>query len=78
MTYDTPEVLKKGQASELPSHQKLYPFIPKPILLGIQAMIGSFISDGLFDVAKGTSANEQFPDIKPKSAKAILSVWHGK
>lgn len=78
VTYDSVDSLKEGKVSELPSHAAMYGFLPKEQLQGILATFGLMFEGGLFDL-KGPSIAQEFPDIKLRSMKELLTeAWEGK
>ncbi|KAF1955369.1 NAD(P)-binding protein [Byssothecium circinans] len=78
VTYDPEEKLRRGEITELPSHQQLYEFIPKPMLTGIFSVFGLWAIHGVMYVPKEGSLNEKFPEIRTTTAKEVISNWKGK
>jgi uncharacterized protein YbjT (DUF2867 family) len=76
VVHDSLEKLRAGQITELPSHPSLYPFFPKPMLQGFFAAFGIGSEEGEFDLRPAHSLNDDFPDIKPRTVKELLSeAW---
>lgn len=78
VTYDPIEKLQRGEITELPSHQQLYPFLPKPMLQGFMALFGRYVVEGKFDLPTDKSLNEKFPEIQTMKVKDIAALWKGK
>lgn len=73
-TYDSPELLKSGKITELPSHVYAYEFYPKEALQGMLSQFGLLFDQGVFDLQPEQSLNDLFPEIKPKSAREVLEI----
>ncbi|KAF2846619.1 NAD(P)-binding protein [Plenodomus tracheiphilus IPT5] len=74
--YDDIATLQKGQPTELPGHQQMYPYVPKEILQNMCAVFGIWFDTGIFDFKTEGSLNEKYPEIKTKSVKAIVEeAW---
>ncbi|KAM3516613.1 hypothetical protein NHJ13051_009742 [Beauveria bassiana] len=71
--YDSVEKLKTGQITELPSHRAFYPFFPKEMLQGIFASIGITLESGAFDLKPRRTLNDDFPDIKTKTVRELVT-----
>jgi hypothetical protein len=78
VTYDSVDLLKSGKITELPAHKPVYPFFPKEQLQGLFAVFGLFFEDGSFDFKPAHSLNDDFPDIKPTTVKALLQKAWGQ
>jgi hypothetical protein len=71
--HDSVEKLKTGQITELPSHTAFYPFFPKEMLQGMFAAFGIMFENGVFDLKPRRTLNDDFPDIKPKTVRELVS-----
>jgi hypothetical protein len=78
VSYDSLQKLKEGRVTELPSHHTAYPYFPKPILQSVFSKFGIYVITGLFDMPEEKSLNKQFPEIKTKSVREVISAWKGK
>lgn len=79
VSYDSLETLKSGKITELPSHVSLYPYFPKEQLQGLFAAFGIMFETGAFNFKPEHTINQDFPEIKPKSIKELVSeAWTGK
>jgi hypothetical protein len=78
VTFDSEEKLAKDEITELPSHPYLYPYFPKPLLVGLMAKFGLWAVKGIMVVPHEGSLNEKFPDVKTSSVKDIVGAWSGK
>lgn len=78
MTLDPVEKLARGEITELPTHPHLYPYFPKPLLVGLLAKFGLWAVNGIMFVPHEGSLNEKFPEIKPKSVEEVVGFWKGK
>jgi len=75
--YDSLEMLRRGEVTELPSHREAYPFFPKEVLQGLLAGFGVMIEEGVFDfeVPEGT-LNGRFPGIRARGVKrCVFEAW---
>ncbi|KAF6787294.1 nmra-like family protein [Colletotrichum musicola] len=78
VSYDSVETLKTGHSTELPGQIPAYPFFPKEAYQGMTATFGLWSADGSFDLPSPgkKTLNEQFPEIKAWTVKAILeAAW---
>jgi hypothetical protein len=76
VVYDSVEKLKSGQITELPSHPPVYPFFPKEMLQGLFASFGILAEKGAFNLRPSRSLNHEFPEIKPKTVKELVTeAW---
>jgi hypothetical protein len=71
--HDSLDKLKTGQITELPSHPSSYVYFPKQMLQGMYAAFGIMFATGVFDFKPSHTLNDEFPDIKPKTARDILT-----
>lgn len=71
--YDSVDKLKTGQITELPTHPHFYPFFPKQMLQGMFATFGIMFENGVFDLKPSHTLNDDFPSIKPKTVKDIIT-----
>lgn len=79
VTYDTVDSLKAGNVTELPSHPAMYSFLPKEQLRGILATFGLMFDSGLFDLKPQHTIDQDFPDIKVRNMKELMTeAWKGK
>lgn len=77
VTYDSLELYKSGKITELPSHPAVYPFFPKPALQSVMASFGRATIEKMFELEsrpETMSLKEQFPEIKARSMKELLSA----
>ncbi|KNB20193.1 hypothetical protein FOXG_17172 [Fusarium oxysporum f. sp. lycopersici 4287] len=74
VTYDSVDLLKSGKITELPSHEALYPFFPKPALQGMLAQFGILFDQGAMDFQPEKSLNDIFPEIKTTTARDVLEI----
>ncbi|RKK09842.1 hypothetical protein BFJ66_g14995 [Fusarium oxysporum f. sp. cepae] len=74
VTYDSVDLLKSGKITELPSHEALYPFFPKPELQGMLAQFGILFDQGAMDFQPEKSLNDIFPEIKTVTARDVLEI----
>jgi hypothetical protein len=73
---DSVEDLKTGRITELPSHQHMYAFFPKPMLRGLFAAFGRMFVEGVFDLNPERTLNQVFPEVKPRKIKDLLfKAW---
>lgn len=75
--HDSIDKLKGGQVTELPSHPSFYPFFPKQMLQGMFAAFGIMFENGVFDLKPSRTLNDDFPDIKPRTVKEVISEAYG-
>ncbi|KAK5069143.1 hypothetical protein LTR64_008704 [Lithohypha guttulata] len=75
--HDPIEKLKTGQITELPSHPPFYPYFPKQMLQGMFAAFGNMFENGVFDLKPSHTLNQDFPEIKPKTVKALITEAYG-
>ncbi|KAK3376473.1 hypothetical protein B0T24DRAFT_718815 [Lasiosphaeria ovina] len=76
VTHDSVETLKTGVVTELPSYLPMYPFFPKPAMLGFLATFGQWFEAGVFDIKPERTLNDQFPHIKTGKVKDLLEqAW---
>jgi len=78
ITYDSVEKLQRGEVTELPSHKYMYEFFPKPMLGGLLSKFGLWTVNGLMQLPKEGSLNEQFPEIETTTVREALGAWKGK
>ncbi|KAM3064943.1 hypothetical protein ACMFMG_011230 [Clarireedia jacksonii] len=72
--YDSLDKLKTGQITELPSHRSPnFYFLPKQMLQGIFAAFGVMFEDGVYDFKPSRTLNDEFPEIKPKTVRDIIT-----
>jgi hypothetical protein len=71
--HDSLDKLKTGQITELPSHPNAYNIFPKPMLQGMFAAFGLMIENGVFDFKPSHTLNDEFPNIKPKTVRNIIT-----
>ncbi|KAI8716206.1 NAD(P)-bd-dom domain-containing protein [Fusarium sp. LHS14.1] len=69
---DSIDKLKAGQITELPSHEYMYPFFPKPALQGLFATFGRMFEEGVFDLKPANTLNDEFPGIKPRKVRELI------
>lgn len=74
--HDSVDKLKTGEITELPSHPMFYPFFPKQMLQGMFAAFGIMFETGVFNFEPSTTLNKEFPDIKVKTVKEIVSEFY--
>jgi hypothetical protein len=77
-TFDPLEKLARDEITEMPSHPYLYPYFPKPLLVGLLAKFGQWAVTGNMVVPHKGSLNEKFPEVKTKSVKDVVGAWKGK
>jgi hypothetical protein len=77
-TFDPLEKLARDEITEMPSHPYLYPYFPKPLLVGLLAKFGQWAVTGNMVVPHEGSLNEKFPEVKTKSVKDVVGAWKGK
>lgn len=78
-TYDSVDLLRSFQVTELPAHPAMYPYFPKQMLQGMCAVFGTLFEQGFFDLKPEKSLNSQFPDIKTRKVKDLVAeAWQGK
>ncbi|KFA50129.1 hypothetical protein S40293_06402 [Stachybotrys chartarum IBT 40293] len=77
VTHDSMDMLKSGQITELPSHPTFYPFFPKQMLQEIFAAFGIMFENGVFDLKPSGTLDDEFPNIKPKTVKELVSEAYG-
>ncbi|SPO06379.1 uncharacterized protein DNG_09068 [Cephalotrichum gorgonifer] len=76
VTYDSLEKLKKGEATELPSHVALYPYFPKQALQPMVSIFGAWFEEGVANFNVDKTLNDQFPEVKVWSVKDFLQdAW---
>lgn len=75
--HDPIEKLETGQITELPTHPAFYGFFPKQMLQRMFAAFGIMFETGVFDFKPSHTLNEEFPDIKPKTVKELISEAYG-
>ncbi|KAF4415001.1 hypothetical protein F53441_14677 [Fusarium austroafricanum] len=76
---DSVEDLKNGRITELPSHQHMYSFFPKPMLQGLFAAFGRMFVEGEFDLKPERTLNQAFPKVKARKIKNLLfEAWGHK
>lgn len=68
----------RDDITELPSHPYLYPYFPKPLLVGLLAKFGLWAVNGIMFVPHEGSLNEKFPKIQTNSVKDVVGTWKGK
>ncbi|KAJ9614099.1 hypothetical protein H2200_002235 [Cladophialophora chaetospira] len=78
VAYDSPEKLEKGEITDLPFNEAIYPFFPKPMFQQYFGRFGLYVTQGLFDLPEEESLNKKFPDIKTTTVREVLSAWAGK
>ena len=78
VAYDGVGKLRKGEATELPSHPLAYAYFPKPILQAAFAKIGLYVINGLFDMPEEKSLNRMFPEIETMKVAEVVSARKGK
>ncbi|KAK8144541.1 hypothetical protein G3M48_005658 [Beauveria asiatica] len=71
--HDSVEKLKTGVITELPSHPVFYPFFPKEMLQGTFAAMGIALESGAFDLKPRRTLNDEYPAIKPKTVRDLVS-----
>ncbi|KAF5008658.1 hypothetical protein FDECE_5070 [Fusarium decemcellulare] len=77
VTYDSVERLESGSMTELPSHQKVYALYPKEQLHYITTAFGLNCERGQANFDPGTAFNKEFPHIKPRTAREVMSEGWG-
>jgi hypothetical protein len=78
-THDSLEMLKSQQVTELPSHQAMYPVMPKPTLQSICAAFGILGDQGHCNFQAQKTLNDQFPSIRTRKVKDLVTeAWQGK
>ncbi|GKT56081.1 NmrA-like family protein [Colletotrichum tofieldiae] len=78
VVYDSVEDLKANKMTELPSHHEIYKFYPKEMLHSFLALFGLECERGQANLNPTHTLNDDFPDIKPASAREILEKGWGK
>jgi hypothetical protein len=78
VTFDSEEKLARNEITELPSHPYLYPYIPKPLLVGLLAKFGLWAVKGVMVVPHEGSLNERFPEVQTKSVQDVVGAWKGR
>ncbi|KAF4464319.1 Nmra-like family [Fusarium albosuccineum] len=77
VTYDSAEKLESGSMTELPSHQKVYALYPKQQLHYIPTAFGLNCERGQANFDPSTAFNKEFPDMKPRTAREVMSEGWG-
>jgi len=78
VSYDDVAKLKSYQVTELPSNVPRYAFFPKPMMMGMLAMMGLGMAENHFNF-KGPTLNEKLPQVKTTKVKDFLETyWTGK
>lgn len=73
------ETLQRGKVSELPGTDVLYAYFPQHELLDTVAGLGQWRVQGLLELARKGTLNDQFPGLKPLTIREILDqCWKGK
>ncbi len=72
------EKLKSGQATELPGQIASYAVFPKAMFQAFTATFGLWFDEGICDLKPARFLNDQFPEIKPLTAKELLDKAWGK
>jgi hypothetical protein len=78
VTFDSEEKLAHNEITELPSHPYLYPYFPKPLLVGLLSKFGLWAVKGIMVVPKEGSLNEKFPEVETSSVADVVGAWKGK
>lgn len=79
VVYDSVETMKAGRVTALPSHLEMRTFIPQEILEGILSLYGLLFEAGVFDLKPEHTIRQDFPDIKVKTLKELITeAWGGK
>ncbi|KAF6781929.1 NmrA-like family protein [Colletotrichum sojae] len=78
VTHDSLDALKAGKATELPNQTVMSAFIPREALLGIVSFFMTLFESGALDFQDVDTINEEFPDLKPKSIKELMSEGWGR
>ncbi|KAH6645450.1 hypothetical protein BKA67DRAFT_664525 [Truncatella angustata] len=71
--HDSIDKLKTGQITELPTHPSFYPYFPREMLQGMFAAFGIMFETGVFDLKPSRTLNDEFPDIKTKTVRELIS-----
>ncbi|UPX17228.1 uncharacterized protein EKO05_0007594 [Ascochyta rabiei] len=74
VVYDSVEKLRRGEITELPTHQYLYNSFPKPLLAELLSKFGLWAVMGIMFYPKEESLNEKFPDIKTISVREMVGA----
>jgi hypothetical protein len=73
------ETLRAGQLTELPSHVAGYTYFPKPMLQSFFSSFSILFEEGYLNLQPEKTLNDQFPDIKARTVKDLLTeAWQGK
>ncbi|KAL4758767.1 NAD(P)-binding protein [Aspergillus foveolatus] len=75
VTYDSEDMLRTFQVTELPSHPLAYAFLPKEQLQYMLAVFGRWTAAGDFDLPEEESLNRRFPEIQAQTVRMVLE--HG-
>ena len=78
VTYDSVEKLKRGETTEIPSQEAVYPFFPKEALHGLAATFGLWWEEGVLGFRPERTLNQQFPEVKTWTVKEFLQEAWGK
>ncbi|OHW97499.1 NmrA-like family protein [Colletotrichum incanum] len=78
VVYDSVEDLEANKMIELPSHHKVYKFYPKEMLHSFLIPFGLECERGQANLNPTHKLNDDFPHIKPASAREILERGWGK
>lgn len=78
VAYDSVEDLEKGNITDLPFNEHVYPFFPKPMFQQYFGRFGLYVTMGFFDFSKEDTLNKKFPEIKTTTVRKMLSAWKGK
>ena len=76
MVYDDLEKLKRGEATELPSHASLYSVFPREFVQAISSTFGIWVDRGDLNFDEDTSLNKKLPELKTIKLKEMLEkAW---
>lgn len=78
VTYDSVEMMKAGRVTALPSHLEMRALIPQEVLEGILSLYGLLFEAGVFDLKPEHTIREDFPNIKVKSFKELMTEAWGR
>ncbi|WAO87485.1 NmrA domain-containing protein [Fusarium falciforme] len=78
VTYDSVETMKAGRVTALPSHLQMRAFIPQEVLEGILSLYGLLFEAGVFDLNPEHTIRQDFPEIKVKTFKELITEAWGR
>ncbi|KAI8649652.1 NmrA domain-containing protein [Fusarium keratoplasticum] len=77
VTYNSVEKLQSGKTTELPCHRKFYHLYPREQLQFISSAFGLNCERGQANFAPEHTLNEEFPDIKAKTVREVMTEGWG-